>query len=146
VGFALGLGTLLVRLARAWRTGDGETVQPASFKRLWVAATGALLAVYVGQELLEGFLATGHPTGLVGVFGDGGLWALPASALVGAGLAFWIRGAAEVVARVARLRAARTARVRAAEARRYPPRPVVFAPPSPLAAAAAGRAPPVVLG
>ena len=35
-----------------------------------------LLAVYAGQELLEGLFATGHPQGLVGIFGDGGLWVL----------------------------------------------------------------------
>jgi hypothetical protein len=66
--------------------------------------------------------------------------------LVGAGLALWIRGAAEVVARVARLRGARAALVRAIELRRRAPRSVVLAPLSPLAASAAGRAPPVSLG
>jgi hypothetical protein len=48
---ALGLGMLLVRMARAWRSGDGEVCRPASFERLWVAASAALLSIYVGQEL-----------------------------------------------------------------------------------------------
>jgi hypothetical protein len=142
VAFAFGLGLLLVRVARAWRTGDAATVRAASFERLWLAATAVLVAIYGGQELLEGVFAPGHPTGLAGVFGDGGLWALPASALVGAGLALWVRGADAAVARVARLRGASVASLRGMEVRPYAPRPVVVSMLSPLAASAAGRAPP----
>jgi hypothetical protein len=141
LGLGFGVGGLLVRLARAWRTGEGGDGRPASFERLWLAATVALVATYAGQEFLEGLFATGHPSGLVGVFGDGGLWSLPAAALVGAGLAAWVRGAARIVAHVARLRVRRSAPARCLEVR-HAPRPVVFALLSPLAASAAGRAPP----
>lgn len=140
---ACGVGALLVRLARAWQTGRADG-RPPSFERLWLAASVALIAVYAGQELVEGLVASGHPAGLVGVFGDGGVWALPASALVGAGLAVWVRGAARVVACVARLRGIRGGRRRYVELRRLIPQPVLAAPLSPLAASAAGRAPPRV--
>lgn len=139
--FACGVGAVLVRLAQAWRTGvDGG--RPPSFERLWLATTAALVAIYAGQEFLEGLFATGHPTGLVGVFGHGGLWALPASALVGAGLAVLVRGAAHVIACVARLRSVRPVAARRVQVRRYAPQPVALVPLDPLAACAAGRAPP----
>jgi hypothetical protein len=140
--FAVGIGLLLVRLARAWRTGTPEVARPASFERLWAAASAGLVAIYAGQELLEGFLATGHPTGLVGILGDGGWWSIPAALLVGAALAVWVRGTAAVVARVARLRATRPAPARPIELRRFTSREVALIAPTPLAASAAGRAPP----
>jgi hypothetical protein len=140
--FALALGSLLVRLARAWRTGEPGESRPASFERLWAAATLVLLAVYAGQESLEGIFAPGHTAGILGVFGDGGLWSLPAAALVGAGVALWIRGSAHVVACVARLRARKAPQPRLREVRRFVLRPALSVPRSPLAASAAGRAPP----
>ena len=139
--FGCSMGLVLVRLARAWRSGHDDG-RPASFRRLWLATTVALVAIYAGQEALEGLLATGHPAGLVGVFGDGGVWAVPAAALVGAAVALWVRGAARAVAAVAALRAVRPARRRAVEVARWSLRPVLPAPAAPLAAAAAGRAPP----
>jgi hypothetical protein len=139
--FACGLGAVLVRLSRAWRTGHGDG-RPASFERVWVAATLALLAVYAGQELAEGWLASGHASGVLGVFGDGGLWSLPAAALVGAGVAAWVRGAARVVAAVARLRAVRAPRPRLLARPTWSLRPALPVPAAPLAASAAGRAPP----
>jgi hypothetical protein len=45
---------------------------------------GALLAIYVGQELLEGLLATGHASGLAALLGGGGWIALPLAAAIGA--------------------------------------------------------------
>ena len=80
---AAALGAFLGRLARAWRLGEAEEHSAASPLVVWVAAAAGLIALYTGQELLEGLLASGHPPGLIGVFGDGGWWALPAALFVG---------------------------------------------------------------
>ena len=96
---ATAFGGFLSRLARARATGRREA--PPSLIRLWLAAALGLLAIYASQELLEGFFATGHPEGVVGIFGDGGLWALPAAAFIGGLLALALRGAAALIARVA---------------------------------------------
>jgi len=54
------------------------------FRRLWLASSVALAAIYTTQEGFEGTFAPGHPAGLVGVYGHGGWTALLFSALVGA--------------------------------------------------------------
>ena len=51
----------------------------SAFVAVWVLAAAALLALYVAQELLEELFATGHPSGVAGVFGHGGWWAIPLS-------------------------------------------------------------------
>ncbi len=101
-----------------------------SFLRLWLLAAAALVAVYTGQELLEGVLTTGHPEGLRGAFGDGGLWALPAAAGVGLLLAAALRGGRRVVAAVAAARI----RVAAPQARPAWAPAVLAAPALPLRA------------
>jgi hypothetical protein len=145
VGLAgLALGAFLVRLARTI-TGAHDTVnyRPRGTGRLWLTAAGGLLAIYIGQELLEGVFATGHAPGLAGVFGGGGWWAVPSAAAVGGLLALLFRGAQVVLTLVAQRR------------RRDCPRPSLLRPVRPRAAArlalrplvfgAAGRAPPAVL-
>jgi hypothetical protein len=140
---ALGIGGLLARLARAWRTGEPGCDRGRRLVRLWVLAAAGLLATYVGQELLEGLFATGHPQGLTGILGDGGLWALPTSILVGGVLAAVVRGGRALIAHVARLR-----RQPSQTAARRTPKlgvhrdMVALARLAPLAGAAAGRAPP----
>ena len=104
---------------------------------------GGLLGMYAGQEFFEGLLATGHPQGIDGILGGGGLWSLPASIAVGGVLALVVRGSRELVARVARLR-----RPTRADPVRRTPRPAVrracvaLPRPTPMAGASAGRAPP----
>lgn len=71
---ALGLAAGLVRAAAAPAVRSGPWVR---IRRLWPAAGAALLAIYVSQELLEGLVAPGHPTGWAGVFGSGGWVAVP---------------------------------------------------------------------
>src|SRR5215216_41129 len=71
---ALGLAVGLVRAAAAPSARSSAFVRVC---RLWPAASVALLAIYVSQELLEGLLAPGHPTGWAGVFGSGGWLAVP---------------------------------------------------------------------
>ncbi|MGD9736676.1 MAG: hypothetical protein AB7V58_13905 [Solirubrobacterales bacterium] len=140
---AIAAGVFIAALARARRDGEaGERGRP--FLLVWLLAAGALLGIYALQELAEGILFAGHPPGLHGVFGDGGLWALPLAAALGAVVALALR-----VAAVARRWAAGLGDVEAAPADERPrrvPRPAaVFMPVlAPLALAAAGRAPPLL--
>jgi len=141
---ALGLGGLIARLARAWRSGEaGRGHGRRCLVVLWALASAGLCSIYIGQELLEGLFTTGHPQGLTGILGDGGLWALPASIAVGGLLALVVRGSCVLVARIARLgrRRPRTAGPRAPK---HVARPDSVALPrlAPLAGASAGRAPP----
>lgn len=99
---ALVAGRWLVRTAREWG-GDGRGQRA---RVLWARATLTLLALYTAQEAAEGALAGGHPDGLAGVFGDGGLWAVPAALLVGGLLTLVLAGAARVERTVAAARPA----------------------------------------
>jgi hypothetical protein len=139
---ALGVGGLLVRAARAWARGGDAPPRPR-LRRQWLLAALALLAVYTGQELLEGALAPGHPAGIAGVVGHGGWWALPAAVALGGAVAF-VLGAAAAAERLAL-----AVRPRAARPRRGPPVFVSRGPGAPmrprrtpLARRAAERAPP----
>jgi hypothetical protein len=140
---ALVAADLVSRLARAWRIGESAD-QNWSRSRLWALATGALLAVYVGQELVEGVLFTGHPAGLAGVLGAGGWTAIPLSFAAGGLLTLFLAGARAAVRALA-ARAWR-ARARRAPARgRRLPRTTFSRRLAPLASAFAGRAPPQLL-
>jgi hypothetical protein len=147
---ALTLGVSLGALAQRWARGRGADAQPLSPRvalvRVWLVASGALLAIYAGQELLEGTFAAGHAAGVAAVVGGGGWWALPAALAVGGLLALAVR--ADVVAEQAlagagpmrlNLRAALRSVARVAL-----PLAPLRAPLAPLARAAAGRAPPRV--
>ena len=109
----------------------------------WLAASGALLVVFVAQELVEGALSPGHPAGLAGVAGNGGWIAVPLALAIGAVVAALLRGAEAVIARFAasprrpRLRAPRIALPRAPL--RVPARALAV-----LAAPGAPRAPPLL--
>jgi len=140
---ALGFGGLLVRVAQVWRHGDSDRGTGRRVTALWALASAGLCCIYVGQEFLEGLFATGHPQGLVGILGDGGLWALPASIVVGGLLALVVRGGRALVERVARLRCRRppTGLARAPKRIVRPDR-LALARLAPLASASAGRAPP----
>ena len=139
---AAALGAFLGRLARAWRLGEAEEHSAASPLVVWVAAAAGLIALYTGQELLEGLLASGHPPGLIGVFGDGGWWALPAALFVGGLLTLALRGARVAIRFVAALRAKALAPVRRTPSGARAPAISLLAPLRPMAAAAPGRAPP----
>ncbi|MGE4425138.1 MAG: hypothetical protein AB7G37_01645 [Solirubrobacteraceae bacterium] len=54
------------------------------FRTLWLWASLALLAIYGGQETIEGLLMSGHPDGPAGAFGGSGWLAVPLSVAVGA--------------------------------------------------------------
>ncbi|HEY0343672.1 MAG TPA: hypothetical protein VGC59_03430 [Solirubrobacteraceae bacterium] len=145
LALALAVGGLIARLARAWHSGESDDGAGHRLAMLWAAAAAGLFAIYVGQEFLEGLFATGHPQGLAGILGDGGLWALPAAIAVGGLLALLIRGGRALVARVARLRRERP-RIETAPtpARVVRPSSLVLPRLAPLASACAGRAPPVL--
>jgi hypothetical protein len=75
---------LAAALATVIRGTEAAASERAPLGRRIAIFTGALLAIYLGQELLEGLLATGHATGLAGVLGGGGWLALPLALTIGA--------------------------------------------------------------
>jgi hypothetical protein len=112
-----------------------------SFVALWLLCAACLVAIYVAQESLEGLFATGHPGGLVGIFGYGGWWCVPAALAVGLVLAAMFHGARWVLHELAERHS------RARVVRRIPtlPRPrwdVLGPRLAPLAAGWSGRGPP----
>jgi hypothetical protein len=120
---------------------EGIAGEASRGRTRWLTLAAALLAVYAGQELLEGLLAAGHPAGLAALLTGGGWIALPASLAVGAVLALLLRAAETLVDRLPRT--ARPTRRLAARARR--PGSVDLSRNAPLALRAAGRAPPARL-
>lgn len=138
---AVALGGFLARLGQAWQTGSGDRSPRLTLIALWLTAASGLLAIYSGQELLEALIGGGGPSGLDAVFGDGGLWALPASLLTGLLLALVLRGASRAVAFAARLGRRRRrpeAIVVTVGTARPPWTPAL----DPMALSAPGRAPP----
>jgi hypothetical protein len=139
---ALAIGAFLVSLGRALagqRTAGRYTI---SFAALWLLCASSLVAIYVTQEFLEGLFATGHPGGLVGIFGTGGWWAVPVSACVGLVLAAIFHGARWVLDEVSERRS------RAASAAARPifslraPSDALLPRLAPLAEGRSGRGPP----
>lgn len=90
---ALALGTFLVTLGRAFGGQRSAARYAVSFAALWLTCACALVVIYAAQEFLEGLFLTGHPGGLVGIFGFGGWWAIPSAACVGFVLAAIFHGA-----------------------------------------------------
>ena len=82
---ALTLVAALAALVAALVRGAGAAKRPPRRWRVrWLACSGALLAVFTLQELVEGALSPGHPAGLVGVAGSGGWIAVPLALAIGA--------------------------------------------------------------
>jgi hypothetical protein len=138
---AIGAGVFIAALARARRDGEtGEGGRPFVF--VWVLTAATLLGIYALQELAEGMLVSGHPGGFHGVFGDGGLWAVPLAVALGAVVALALRVADVAKCWVASLADEPEAPAPARPRRAPRPAPVFMPAPAPLALAAAGRAPP----
>jgi hypothetical protein len=116
--------------------------RPASLKLTWAFASVALVGVYAGQELTEGLLSSGHPTGLAAVFGNGGLVAVPLAAVLGLLVALVLRGARAALRAAAERPAAAMPRPRRLFAIARPVSSPLLAPCSPIARNLAGRAPP----
>lgn len=87
---AVALGQVLVRAAAARPTAPTAGVR---VRRLWPASSVALLGVYIGQELLEGLLAPGHPSGWAAVLGGDGWVVVPLALALGALVVLALRGA-----------------------------------------------------
>jgi hypothetical protein len=83
---AIALGHFLTRLCTVDRRPIHTRPQPG-LVRLWVSSSGCLIALYTAQELCEGLLSSTHPSGLAGVFGNGGWIAVLAALAVGAVIA-----------------------------------------------------------
>jgi hypothetical protein len=136
----LGLGSYLARIAQALATGR-PTKRRRSLGSVWIASTVLLAAVYAVQEFLEGLVAAGHPSGLAGIVGHGGWWAGVLAVVVGLAIALLLQAATAVVDAAARAR-----RVgRGPFGLRLPVAvaAVLLVRLRPLAAASAGRAPPL---
>ncbi len=141
---ALALGASLGGLVQRWaRAGGGAGARRRAGVGAWLLASGALVAIFSGQELLEGAFAGGHAAGVAAVLGGGGWWALPSALLVGGLLALALRAGAlagSALAELAPLRLRLRAPVRLG-GQAIPVLPVLRIA-APLARAAAGRAPP----
>ncbi len=130
----------LVRaVARAHRTGRTDE-QPRSDVRVWALAFGALIALHVGQEVLESALSGAGTTAMAA---NGAVLVVPLAALFGGLVALAARGASHALAGAARSAHFRGDRGAVPAAAR--PRPVRGrAPISPLALHLAERAPPLL--
>ena len=142
---ALALGASLGALVQRWAGGAGTDGRAprVSAVRVWLLASAGLLAIFTGQELLEGWLAPGHAAGAAAVLGAGGWWALPAALVVGGLLTLVLRAGTVVQEALAAL-APLQLRLRAG-ARAVTGTLLASAAPRrsrPLARCAAGRAPP----
>src|SRR3954452_13149325 len=82
---------LAVILATLLRGTEGASSARAPLSRRTAVFAGALLAIYVGQELLEGFMAAGHSANLVAPFAGGGWVALPLALAIGSLAALLVR-------------------------------------------------------
>jgi hypothetical protein len=142
---ALGIGASLFvrRLARAARTGTSGAFTRLSATALWLVTTFGLIGIYAVQETLEALSASGHPAGWSGVFGHGGWYAVPAAAVVALGVVAVLR-VGRAVLRLASRFAPRTGRLSTLRLR--VPTSVALVAATPLALAAAGRAPPLARG
>lgn len=141
----LSVGAFLWSLARAASGRRSLVNRRLSFARLWLVCALCLLAIYCAQETLEGLFATGHPTGIEGIFGFGGLWSIPSAAGVGLVLATLMHGASWTLEQVSR----RCGSAPQLRARRAPmvlrPLDAVTISPAPLVRGWCDRGPPVPL-
>jgi hypothetical protein len=137
---ALSVGMFLRALGRALGGRCSLPRYTLSFTALWLVCAACLVAIYVTQEFLEGLFATGHPGGLIGIFGYGGWWSIPAALAVGLVLSAVFHGAHSVLREFAERRRHQIAApgVLVAKTPRQPLLPRL----SPLAEGWSGRGPP----
>jgi hypothetical protein len=139
---AVAVGAFLRALVGAFAGQRPGSQRAVSFAGLWLLCSASLVAIYMGQEFLEGLLANGHPGGLVGIFGSGGGWSVPAAAVVGSALAAVFYGARWVVHEVAARYCRDRGPVRAPRAQTWCPHDVFVSRLAPLVGGWSGRGPP----
>jgi hypothetical protein len=139
---ALAAGGFLWRLGRAVGGQRSVSRYTASLVGLWVVCSACLVAIFATQEFLEGLFATGHPGGLVGIFGYGGWWSIPAALCVGLVLAALFHGARWVLDVVAQRHAGRRSRRPVGVVSAWRCSGVVVPRLEPLAEGRSGRGPP----
>ena len=138
---AIAAGLFLRAVGRAFGGHCSARLYTLSFAALWLACAGCLVGIYAAQELLESLFATGHAAGLAGIFGYGGVWAIPAAICVGLVVAALLHGARWALRTVARLHATAPAIARRT-ARPRTPRDVLLPRLAPVASGWSGRGPP----
>ncbi len=138
LALGVGLALFLRRAAHALRTGEAGVFTRLSSLTLWLLAWTGLVAIYATQELLEELLASGHPGGVGGVVGHGGLWAVPVAAAVAALVTLCLRAGRAVL----RVCAEARPRLWTKALHLAVPAGSALVAPAPLARAQAGRAPP----
>lgn len=140
---ALVVGVFLRALGRACAGQRSVPRFTISLAGLWLVCSASLVAIFACQEFVEGLFILGHPAGLVGIFGYGGWWSIPAALCVGLVLAAVFHGARWVLNEVADRcvrPAASASRLLVSVSR---PSDVLVARMSPLAGGWSGRGPPV---
>ena len=138
----VGAGGFLWALGRAMSGQRTLARYTVSVVALWAICSVCLLCIYVTQESLEGVFATGHPAGLVGIFGYGGWWSVPAATCVGLVLAVLFHGARWVLDEVAERSLGTSASPRPRTAPLPRPADALLPRLAPLAGGWSGRGPP----
>jgi hypothetical protein len=130
-------------IATLIRGSEGASPTRTPLARRIAVFAAALLAIYVGQECIEGILAAGHPAGPSAVLAHGGWIALPLAVAIGALSALLARFLEGVERAIAVVHARRSPRSRAPAARgRALPARRLLLPSTPLAFGLARRPPP----
>jgi hypothetical protein len=140
----LSVGAFLWSLGQAASGRRAASSRRLSFLKLWLVCAACLLAIYCTQETLEGLFATGHPTGIEGIFGFGGLWSIPSAIGVGLVLAVVMCGASWTLDEVSRRRCGCVERPARRIPAALPPHEVVRIPIAPLVGGWCDRGPPPV--
>ncbi len=141
---ALAVGGFLRALGRALAGQTSRARFTLSLAAMWLVCSVALVAIFACQEFLEGLFATGHPAGLVGIFGYGGWWSLPAAVCVGLVLATVLHGARWLVREVARRHARPYLAAIGSAPRVARPRDALLVRLAPLVRGWSGRGPPTL--
>ena len=139
----LSVGAFLLAFGRALGGRCSVPRYTLSFAALWLICAACLVGIYMTQEFLEGLFATGHPGGLVGIFGYGGWWSIPAALAVGLVLAAAFHGARRVLRTVAERCAERVTITRRRRAVLRVRHEVMLPALEPLADGWSGRGPPM---
>jgi hypothetical protein len=137
----LSLSVGLMRLVAAWRGRGTPVTARAPLWLLWLALTLLLVVGFGALEGLEMAFEPHHAAGLIGIFGHGGFWSLPAAALVGAVMALLVHGGRALLVLAGRHRCGRVNRSIGSWSARSPAGPLLC---GPMATCAAGRAPPLL--